>query len=361
MQKKIIALAVAGLVSGAAFAQTAVTFGGIVDVGFSHKSSHTDGVTTARSAVDQGGQDGSRLFWTATEDLGNGLSVSAAQQLRMAADTRAAPVADATVLTLAGKSWGAIRGGNYGSVSDDINGFSETGMGWGNGVFDMITNGTNYNVIGYVTPDMGGFQAKLNYSTHDRAANDADGNGTSNIRAYGINGAYQGNGLKLGASYQRRAAAANTIVTPATVIVDPVTGLPVTSAAVVGADKQVEWMLSGSYTLGQFSVGAGYDHEKTFSAADALTRKAWRINGGFAITPNDQVSLSYMQVKADRDVSGDVTAKGLGLSYSHAMSKRTNVYASYAHVSQDIDAGSVAGDAYAGYKNLFKVGLRHQF
>lgn len=334
MQKKIIALAVAGLVSGAAFAQTSVTFGGIVDMGYSYKSSHTNSATKARSAIDQGGQDGSRLFWTATEDLGNGLSVSAKQELRMAADTRSAPVADSSVLTLAGKSWGAIRAGNYGSVSDDINGFSETGMGWGNGVFDMITNGTNYNVVGYVSPDMGGFQAKVNYATHDRQAEDLDGNGDLNVRAYGINGAYVANGLKLGASYQRR-------------------------ASTLAIDKQTEWMLSGGYTFGQFSVGAGYDHEKTYNAANALTRKAWRINGGFAITPNDQVSLSYMQVKFDRAASGDTKWKGVGLSYSHAMSKRTNVYASYGHANQDLEVGAV--DAGVGYKSNFKVGLRHQF
>lgn len=333
MQKKIIALAVAALASGAAFAQTSVVFGGIVDMGYSYKSSNTNSAVSARSAVDQGGQDGSRLFWTATEDLGNGLSVSAKQELRMAADTRSAPVADSSVLTLAGKSWGAIRAGNYGSVSDDINGFSETGMGWGNGVMDMITNGTNYNVVGYVSPDMGGFQAKVNYATHDKAADDNNGNSKVNIRAYGINGAYQGMGLKLGASYQKRAAASG-----------------------ISADKQTEWMLSGGYTMGQFSVGAGYDREKTDSAVNALTRKAWRINAGFAITPNDQVSVSYMRVKNDYASTTDLKASGVGLSYSHAMSKRTNVYASYGKISQNQDTALVDG-----YKSMFKVGLRHQF
>ncbi len=352
MQKKVIALAVAGLVSGAAFAQTSVVFGGIVDMGFSHKSSFSQSGTSARSAVDQGGQDGSRLFWTATEDLGNGLSVSAKQELRMAADTRANPVADASVLTLAGKSWGAIRAGNYGTVADDINGFSETGMGWGNGVFDMIGSefggGTNRNVVGYVSPDFGGFQAKLNYSTNDSndntaSADDSNGNSKVNVRAYAVSGAYQGNGLKLGGAYQKRSEAEG-----------------------VGFGKQVEWMLSGGYTMGQFSIGAGYDRAKDYTVGDEFTRKAWRINGGFAITPNDQVSLSYMRLKYSND-GGSSKANGIGLSYSHMLSKRTNVYASYGHVSQDNDTALFATDTNAntamdaGYKSMFKVGLRHQF
>lgn len=332
MQKKVIALAVAGLVSGAAFAQTSVVFGGIVDMGYTYKSSHTNSGISARSAVDQGGQDASRLFWTATEDLGNGLSVSAKQELRMAADTRSSPVADSSVLTLAGKSWGAIRAGNYGSVSDDINGFSETGMGWGNGAFDMISNGTNYNVVGYVSPDFGGFQAKLNYATHDKQADDNNGNSKQNVRAYGVNGAYQGNGLKLGASYQQRAEAAG-----------------------ISSAKQTEWMLSGGYTFGQFSVGAGYDREKNF-VTDPMVRTAWRINGGFAITPSDQVSLSFMRIKQDYNVAGDKKATGYGLSYSHMLSKRTNMYASYVKVTQNQETAWLND-----YKSQLKVGLRHQF
>ena len=363
MQKKVIALAVAGLVSGAAFAQTSVVFGGIVDMGYSYKSSFSTSGTAARSAVDQGGQDGSRLFWKATEDLGNGLSVSAEQQLRMAADTRTAPVADASVLTLAGKSWGAIRAGNYGSVADDINGYSETGMGWGNGVFDITPVDTTYNVIGYVTPDFSGFQAKLNYSTNDKGVDDANGNGTVNVRSYGLNGSYIGNGLKLGAAYQRRAAATGLVTTAA---VAPTVTDPIGSAALYEAYKTNEWLLSGSYTFGQFSVGAGYDREKTSMDNDSLTRKAWRINGGFAITPNDQVSLSYSRLKYNDQDGGVAKASGYGVSYSHMLSKRTNVYASYGHISQSdstalyaIDNGN--GPLDATYKSMFKVGMRHQF
>ncbi len=346
MQKKYIALAVAALASGTAFAQSSVVFGGIVDMGYSYKSSHTDSAVSARSAIDQGGQDGSRLFWTATEDLGNGLSVSAKQEIRIAADYRGSVGIDSSVLTLAGKSWGAIRAGNYGSVSDDINGFSETGMGWGNGVFDMISNGTNYNVVGYVSPNMGGFQAKVNYATNDKNADDAPGNSNLNIRAYGVNGTYVANGLKLGASYQKRAAA---------------TGAQSVSLDTVSQEgyKQVEWMLSGGYTFGQFSVGAGYDREKNYTAASVYgadyTRTAWRVNGGFAITPNDQVSLSYMRLKYKGD---DLVGKanGFGASYSHMLSKRTNVYASYGKVDQNDDTAG-----YVGYESMFKVGMRHQF
>ena len=61
MQKKIIALAVAGLVSGAAFAQTNVTVYGTLDMAYVHQS---DSVTdpsgqkaNAQNNIDDGGWD----------------------------------------------------------------------------------------------------------------------------------------------------------------------------------------------------------------------------------------------------------------------------------------------------------------
>jgi hypothetical protein len=60
MQKKLIALAVAGLMSGAAFAQTSVTIGGKFDAGYQFKR-------TAANDVNGGAQGGST-----TETLGDG-------------------------------------------------------------------------------------------------------------------------------------------------------------------------------------------------------------------------------------------------------------------------------------------------
>ena len=72
MQKKIIALAVAGLVSGAAFAQSNVVIYGIADAGYVYGSDSIipDGKSTSK--MSSGGQSGSRLGFKGSEDLGNG-------------------------------------------------------------------------------------------------------------------------------------------------------------------------------------------------------------------------------------------------------------------------------------------------
>ncbi|MBK7685506.1 MAG: porin [Rhodocyclaceae bacterium] len=69
MQKKLIALAIAGLASSAAFAQSNVTIYGIVDVAYTHSSSGS----SSTSGIDSGGWSSSRMGFRGTEDLGDGL------------------------------------------------------------------------------------------------------------------------------------------------------------------------------------------------------------------------------------------------------------------------------------------------
>ena len=59
MQKKLIALAIAGL-SGAAFAQTNVTLSGLVDVGYMSQSIQTAGTRLACNAARSAGSAGSK-------------------------------------------------------------------------------------------------------------------------------------------------------------------------------------------------------------------------------------------------------------------------------------------------------------
>ena len=74
MQKKIIALAVAGLASSAAFAQSNVTIYGVADVFYGNFSSDQGpGVKDTKfSGLADGALSGSRLGFRVEEDLGNG-------------------------------------------------------------------------------------------------------------------------------------------------------------------------------------------------------------------------------------------------------------------------------------------------
>jgi predicted porin len=73
MQKKIIALAIAGL-SSAAFAQTNVTIQGLFDTGYQNFKSETAGVTTKTNRWGSGSNTATtNLTFVVNEDLGGGM------------------------------------------------------------------------------------------------------------------------------------------------------------------------------------------------------------------------------------------------------------------------------------------------
>jgi predicted porin len=347
MQKKFIALAVAGLVSGAAFAQSNVTIYGTIDLAFTNKSDNTNSALGTRRAIDDGGWDQTRLGWKGTEDLGNGLAVSFEQQFRTRADRRDTGfVQNKQILSIDSKAWGSLRAGTFGSVHDDINGYSEVGMGYANSVIEMLGAGDTYNALQYVSRDYNGLSFKLGLSTNDIDADDADDDADGNVRGYGGLVQYVNGPIQLATSYDRKK---------------------------IDTEKATEWLVSGSYDFGVVKVGAGYDRVKntnnfydidsngvSYSAAagtaDFNKRTAYRLNVGAPIGATNVVAISYSRVKYDVDAGADLKARGIGLSFHHMMSKRTNVYASYGDVSQ-----SDSTAAYTGYEKLFKVGVRHQF
>jgi predicted porin len=344
MQKKFIALAVAGLVSGAAFAQSNVTIYGTIDLAFTNKSDNTNSALGTRRAIDDGGWDQTRLGWKGTEDLGNGLAVSFEQQFRTRADRRDAGFTqNKQILSIDSKAWGSLRAGTFGSVHDDINGYSEVGMGYANSVIEMLGAGDTYNALQYVSRDYNGLSFKLGLATNDEDADDEDDDADANSRGYSGLVQYVNGPVQAAASYGRKK---------------------------LDSAKATEWLLSGSYDFGVVKLGAGYDRIKNTNnyygigdngvdfggGVDFNKRTAYRLNVGAPIGATNVVAISYSRVKYDIGASPDRKASGIGLSFHHMMSKRTNVYASYGDVSQ-----SDSTAAYTGYEKLFKVGVRHQF
>jgi len=81
MKKSLIALATLVAFAGAASAQSSVTIGGFVDLGFGKSTGTTD-----KGIQDGGGAGGSRLNFNAVEDLGGGLKAIAGFEHRLRPD-----------------------------------------------------------------------------------------------------------------------------------------------------------------------------------------------------------------------------------------------------------------------------------
>ena len=351
MQKKIIALALTGLVSGVAFAQTNVTIYGTLDMAYVHQS---DSVTrtNAYNAIDDGGWDRSRFGFKGTEDLGNGLSVSFQQEFGIRADYQnGSTMQRASFVSLNGKNWGSVKAGNFWSVVDDVvSGTSAGGggqVGWGEGVIDLSLETSANNAVQFESLDYSGFKFGFGYSSNFYSAQD-NSVSDSNMRAVFAAASYTNGGLYIGGAYTKGRQGANSL-------------------------DYDEWLLGASYDFKAAKVGlayadASFDQNKNFGAAgatDSLDRKTWRANVSVPLTAKDTVTLSYTDSRLNRgDGLKDYDASAWGVAYMHSLSKRTMLYAAAytANANQgfltlDTD-GSVS---YDGFETGFKFGVRHQF
>ena len=362
MQKKIIALAVAGLVSSVAFAQSNVTVYGILDAGFSSWSGNGERAT----GVSNGGMSTSRLGFMGEEALGNGLK--ATFQLETAASTDDPNSKD--TLTTASTAWGGNRQANVGLTGN----FGTVKLGvqqslsdlWAGNV-EVMGNLSPRNLIGntlgrfsnekaraasYYSPIFSGLQLAALYGTKQETDTFdlPNANKTDSSQAY-----YQ-----LGANYNN--GPFNAALTYAYLADD--------------ADSAKDWTIGGTYDFKVVKVFAGYERSADVGATGAatlagsrdLTNSEWTVGVRVPVTTAGTISASY--AKNSNDVNDtDVDAWLLG--YDHALSKRTTLYAAYMHIGND-DASSIeppsrfnntnaftssTGESYGGVT----FGLRHAF
>jgi len=364
MQKKIIALALAGLASSAAFAQSNVTIYGIADYGYSYRwdaENRTTGQHT-RSGLDSGQQSGNRIGFKGTEDLGNGLKAVFLLEQGFNFDNSenhsSGIYGRQAYVGLTG-GFGTLIGGKlytpHFSFISAVEPFAAGTTGnygnvWGAG----LMNATRVNnAVAYVSPSFGGLDVTLAYSNSALAAED-NGDNAKNNTVYAGLVKYSAGAVLAGVNMHRIAAgsALNTTKT-----VDSITAGGTFDAKVVKLAALV------GYTKADM-VAAGADQSITNYMLGATV-------------PVGKVALKTSVIYSDgnRAAGGDATQYTVGADYS--LSKRTNLYSSYSLIDgQSTRAGTNAyalGDATAGattagaaaannpYQQGLVVGVRHQF
>lgn len=330
MQKKIIALAVAGLVSGAAFAQSNVTVYGIVDAYYAHSSASD---ANDISSINGGGLSGSRLGFKGTEDLGNGLKALFVLEYGLTNDGNVGVGEDLARQQLLGLTgnWGTLVAGRAQTAGYDWACATSTVAGSAldavakMGVSTLLTcggNGRQNNAVAYISPSFGGFTVALNHARVTEVGNDTSGTLVS--------AAYANGPISAGLIYSNIDANA--------------------------AADTTEWGIRGSYDFGVVKVGASWQDTDT-----VVTDKKWQIFGAIPVSAAGTVHLQY----ASRDMDAkDMDANAWTIAYTHAMSKRTTAYAGYTHTSNDDLATQAAGFAApsaGGSSNVWALGLRHSF
>ncbi len=360
MQKKIIALAIAGLASSAAFAQSNVTIYGIADAGYMYSSGEgTTGRSTSLSGIQSGLLSGSRLGFKGSEDLGGGLSAVFTLEYSLSNDVNAGIGntgglnSRQTFVGLSSASWGQVSLGRQYAA-----GFGATARNAQTaGVFDIqsilsVNSGMSItpnsaarinNSVNWISPKWSGFSVNAIYGFGE---NTAEGTSTSDDAFFGLGGNYANGPLNVDLVYQER----SNILT---------TNLNID-----------EWYLGGSYDFGMVKVFGTYQNMDS-SVGGAPDVNVWTIGAAMPVFKAGSIGLTYGE--QDVNVSGvnNTDASAWNLTYTHSLSKRTTLYAGYTDISnskngfRNMSGGTsinMAGGAGLARDNdaLF-AGMRHSF
>jgi predicted porin len=345
MKKSLLALAVLGAFAGAASAQSNVTVYGVVDAGISYKDSGA--ATDAKTwGLDSGQQSGSRLGFKGTEDLGGGLSAIFTLESGFNLDDGTMAQPGATSQRLFGRQAFVGLNGGFGSVKlgrqyNPIRVALESVDPFGLGLAGNIKNVFNAyderadNTINYTTPTVGGFSGQVAYSLGEVAGS------TSTGRQFGLSAGYVNGPINVILAHHNQ---------------NLVTGTPATTP---NGDSKTT-MLGGTYNFGVAKLHAAYAWNKGDNAVGATSIDSNDMMVGVSAPIGaGTVLASYVRRTDDLAVNRDTDQWAIG--YTYALSKRTNLYTSYARTKNDSAVALNGAAANGADPSKFNVGIRHSF
>ena len=385
MQKKLIALAVAGLLSAPAFAQSNVTIYGTVDFGYTLQNRNIDGDVRSRQGVDSGISKASRIGFKVVEDLGNGLKVVGVLENGLAGSADGDD--NFGILRDTSRQSYAALAGPFGTVAfgrhytpqhlfqSAVDPFAANGIGSSANV--LIKDTRLNNLVAYISPNWGGFSFITAYTNSyggDESNNNHGAQGNLDLvdtRVIAFAPSFATGGLFVGANYhQAKFNEPNGT--------DTAEHLRVLEGYV-------------SYDFGPVKIGGLYGRRGTKDVAtvDDIKVSQWLVGATFKITASDAILASYNRraVKVgdlDRVGLDDLRVGQFALGYEHNLSKRTALYAQWATQTQnsaqkELPGAGVLGDlgdvvgynsrdvsrqegvGGSGYRQGFAVGIRHDF
>jgi predicted porin len=304
MKKSLAALALLGSVAGTAFAQTNVNIYGIIDAGLVREFGSNIATPGAGSSLKltSGVQSGSRIGFKGTEDLGGGLTANFTLENGFQTDTghidqQGQLFGRQAWVGLAGNNWGAVNlGRQYAPIFialDSIDPFGTGLAGTSTNLFGTVVRMNN--TVKYSTPNISGLTADLAYGLGEVAGS------TSASRQIGLSATYANGPIYGTFAHQNINDATNTNKTKLT-------------------------LLGGMYDLGVVKAHLAYETEKNDAVLD---QRDWLL-GVSAPLGAGTVMASYMH--KDDKAAANRDANQLALGYSHALSKRTNLYTSIARI-----------------------------
>ncbi|WP_374341783.1 porin [Azonexus sp.] len=355
MQKKLIALAVAGLASAGAFAQSNVTVYGVADMYVG--SFKTDGMERS-TQVNSGGLATSRIGFKGVEDLGNGLKALFTMEYALALDnadnngngsgigqarqgfvglTGGFGTAVAGRLQTAGYDWQGKTDVLHGTAIDPLNAVQAGGflIGSGSGALGARAN----NAIAYISPSFSGVTVALNrgYLQETTGVKDLENNQIANL----VGVSYEAGPLYVGAVYAN---------------------LDAQALGATAADR-TDWALGAGYDFKVVKVTAGFQKSKDKQISDD-SNTAWSLGAAVPVSAAGTIHASFAKSTLKNNAAGDTDEVGIKswtLAYTHGLSKRTTAYAGYHQVNRDDNIAVPAGADVGAKTQAFVAGVNHKF
>ncbi len=347
MKKLNLALVLAGALTGAAQAQSAIEVYGIADMGLVQEVGNVagSGATAAGNKITSGAQSGTRLGFKGKEDLGNGLSALFVLETGIAADrggfNQGNGFARQSFVGLQGDFGTLTLGRQYTSYFLTLNQVADpfaSGLAGNAQNLMLPPSGTTAitttdrairmdNAIKYATPLFENFSAEIAYGFGEIAGNsDASRVITGSV-------GYDSKPLNVRLAYYEKNNATDT-----------------------GNLKST--MLAANYDLEFAKIYAA------FADNDWVGQTKTRNYLLGATVPFGAHKFIASYIRADgRGVYAANDADQWGIGYTYSLSKRTNLYAAYGYISNDGAATyTVGNNSENGTSNkAFNLGVRHVF
>jgi len=344
MKKSLLALTLAGAFTTPAFAQTNLTIYGIADIGYTR---FDDGVKSV-NRLDSGIQSGSRLGFRGSESLGSGLSAIFTLENGFNLDNGTFGQPTATGATrLFGRQafvglssgFGALKlGRQINPIRNSVEAIDPFAIGLaGNAsnIFNVYGDRSD-NTINYSLPatvmGVSGVKGEIAYSFGEQPQS------TSLGRIWGGSIGYAGGPFEVVLAYHD----VNLV----------------TTGGDAGNAKTA--FLGGTWDFRVVKLHAAYAQNKgeTSAGFENIKSKDGMLGVSAPIGPG-RILASYIRHKDDILDTRDADQWALGFTWD--LSKRTNLYTSYARTKND-PASILNGAATPGEDpSQFNLGIRHRF
>jgi predicted porin len=337
MKKSLIALACASAFAGSANAESALTTYGIVDMGFVAENG-----AASVEKLTSGVQSGTRLGFKGTEDLGSNMKALFVLETGIAADKGGfnqgnTAFARQSFVGLQSDAGTLTLGRQYTPFFLTLNTVADpfaSGLA-GNAQNLIPSSGIRMdNAVKYASPIFSGVSAEVAYGFGENTA------GLDKVsRNFGGSIGYSDNALNVRLAYHR----ANDSTT--------------------GTANDTSTMLAANYNFQVAKVFAAYSDNDQQVVANSITKgKSRDLLVGVSVPFGNHTFIASYINKDGRSAS-NWDAHQIGVGYTYALSKRTNLYAAWAGIDNKRGAPYTVGnnsELGTGDK-AFNLGVRHTF